>query len=103
MSAEPFSEAWWETEAFDGAPRAFSFERRAARAVCETYGIRGLADPSYIANVLADRYAPSGPNPIEPGLESACRFLIAVYPALAEVAHADLAATITAAFERVEP
>ena len=103
MSAEPFSEEWWAEEAFQGAEGALPAERRAARAICEAYGILGVCDPAYIGNVLAARYAPTGPNPIEPGLDSACRFLISIYPALDRVLEAELRAVIVTAFERVRP
>jgi hypothetical protein len=95
VSSEPFSEEWWADDAFDGAPDASSAERRAARAICQRYSIRGVADAGYIANVLAHRHSPFGPTPIEPGLEPACRFLNRVYPALAAVPVVELLALVT--------
>jgi hypothetical protein len=97
VSAGPFSEVWWATEAFAGAPDAGAPERRAARRVCERYGIRGTADPAYIANVLVQRREPPGASPTRPEHDSACRFLIRIYPALAAAAVPELLELVTEA------
>lgn len=38
--------------AFDGIPAPIKIKRAAIR-ICESYGIRGLCDPAYIANIIA--------------------------------------------------
>ena len=43
---------WWD-RCFETQPGTPANLRRLAERLCRSYGIRGLCDPAYIANVIA--------------------------------------------------
>ena len=57
MMSETFSKQWFD-EAFSSAVNNQPYDvpanlRRLAERICRSYGIRGVCDPMYIANVAA--------------------------------------------------
>jgi hypothetical protein len=52
MENKRYSKAWFD-ECFEGMDELPDDLRRVSESICQAYGIGGICDPGYIANVIA--------------------------------------------------